>query len=196
MLILVDDAAVSNPGRQPVLFVLARVSAAQATGDVAQIVTGSAQLLPARSQVDPELDDAWYDNGCHLNPGNPACVIVGVAAECAITPAAAACDADSDGDSCIDVAEIRSGFDPFEAKDCLGSGGGKPAINCLFLSRGLACDGSEAADVPTTHLGVDPNETYGPRRLRHAAGAGLPTLAPGSRLRRIRPWPGLTGGEA
>ena len=54
MLLLVGDETVSNPGAQPVLFVLARVLPALASGDAAQDTSGSNQLLPARSQIDPE----------------------------------------------------------------------------------------------------------------------------------------------
>jgi hypothetical protein len=93
-----------------------------------------------QSSLDPVLDDAWHRFGCHLNPGNPSCLTVGIAAECAIDATGPNCSVDSDGDRCTDVAEAEAGFDPFDPGDCVG-GGGRPAVNCLFLTENLACNG-------------------------------------------------------
>ena len=75
------------------------------------------------------------------NPGNPSCLTIGIAADCAIDPTGPGCSMDSDGDRCADVAEAEAGFDPFDAADCVSSAGGQPAINCLFLTENLACNG-------------------------------------------------------
>jgi hypothetical protein len=96
--------------------------------------------------LDPALDDAWHRYGCHLNPGNPSCLTVGLAIGCAIDATGPGCSSDSDGDRCSDVAEVEAGFDPFDPADCVGSSGGKPAINCLFLTENLACNGGHIAD--------------------------------------------------
>jgi hypothetical protein len=80
------------------------------------------------------------------NPGNPSCLTIGIAADCAIDPTGPGCRVDSDGDRCIDVAEAEAGFDPFDAADCVSSAGEQPAINCLFLTENLACNGDRIAD--------------------------------------------------
>jgi hypothetical protein len=80
------------------------------------------------------------------NPGNPSCLTIGIAADCAIDPTGPGCRVDSDGDRCIDVAEAEAGFDPFDAADCVSTAGGQPAINCLFLTENLACNGDRIAD--------------------------------------------------
>src|SRR3954449_13211265 len=58
--------------------------------------------LPGRSRAENDLAlrDAWYSNGCHLNPGIPLCVMVSVAAQCTPGTAASGCDDDLDGDGC------------------------------------------------------------------------------------------------
>ena len=40
-------------------------------------------LFPSPDARDVALDEAWQRHGCHLNPGNPACLTVGLAATCA-----------------------------------------------------------------------------------------------------------------
>src|SRR5215207_2978763 len=80
------------------------------------------------------------------NPGNPSCLTIGIAADCAIDPTGPGCQCDSDGDRCIDVAEAEAGFDPFDAADCVSTASGQPAINCLFLTENLACNGDRIAD--------------------------------------------------
>jgi hypothetical protein len=82
----------------------------------------------------------------HRNPGNPSCLTIGIAGDCAIDPTDPGCRVDSDGDHCIDVAEAEAGFDPFDAADCVSTAGGQPAINCLFLTENLACNGDRIAD--------------------------------------------------
>jgi hypothetical protein len=79
-------------------------------------------------------------------PGNPSCLTIGLAAGCAIDATGPGCSVDSDGDRCSDVAEAEAGFDPFDPADCVGSSGGQPAINCLFLTENLACNGDRIVD--------------------------------------------------
>ena len=38
------------------------------------------------------------------------------------------------------------GFDPFDSADCISSAGGQPAVNCLFLTENLACNGDRIAE--------------------------------------------------
>ncbi len=129
--LVAEPATVRNPGNQPATFMMARSTLAV-----------SATPPPAdQAGLDPALDDAWYRYGCHLNPGNPSCLTVGIAAGCAIDATRPGCSIDSDGDRCSDVAEAKAGFDPFDAADCIGSAGGQPAVNCLFLTENLACNG-------------------------------------------------------
>ena len=136
MLLLTEPATVRNTGEQPAMFVIARsVPMEHATTRAAE-----------PSDLDPALVDAWHHYGCHLNPGNPSCLTVGLAAGCAIDATGPGCSSDSDGDRCSDVAEVEAGFDPFDPADCVGSSGGKPAINCLFLTENLACNGGHIAD--------------------------------------------------
>src|SRR5215207_7212461 len=96
--------------------------------------------------LDPALDDAWHRYGCHLNPGNPSCLTVGLAIGCTIDATGPGCSGDSDGDRCTDVAEVEMGFDPFDSADCISSAGGQPAVNCLFLTENLACNGDRIAE--------------------------------------------------
>ena len=37
--------------------------------------------LTTRAGLDSALDNVWHREGCHLNPGNPTCLIVGIAAD-------------------------------------------------------------------------------------------------------------------
>jgi hypothetical protein len=136
MLLLTEPATVRNSGQQPATFVVARsVTTERATTRRA-----------AQSDLDPALSDAWHHYGCHLNPGNPSCLTIGIAADCAIDPSGPDCRVDSDGDRCTDVAEAEAGFDPFDAADCVSGAGGQPAINCLFLTENLACDGDRITE--------------------------------------------------
>ena len=125
------------------------VAALQATPDLGQSRTDTPQQtganLPAGMPIDPELAIAWEQNGCHLNPGNPSCLTIGLAADCAADGDHPACATDSDGDGCIDIAEVRTGFDAFAAEDCIAGAAGEPVINCLFLFETFACRGSPAA---------------------------------------------------
>jgi hypothetical protein len=102
----------------------------------------------AQSEDDDALRDAWYSNGCHLNPGTPLCVMISVAAQCELDPSGGGCDDDRDGDGCKDVAEFRAGFNPANGSDCLGSGGGEPAVNCLFLFADSDCQGHRSTASP------------------------------------------------
>ncbi len=130
--LLAEPATVRNPGNQPATFVMARSTLAE-----------SATPRPEdQAGLDPALVDAWHHYGCHLNPGNPSCVTVGIAAGCAIDAPGPSCSVDSDGDRCTDVAEAEAGFDPFDSADCIGSAGGQPAVNCLFPTENLACNGN------------------------------------------------------
>jgi hypothetical protein len=136
MLLLTEPATVRNSGDQPAMFVIARSAPTE-------------NAIPRATQQldrDPALADAWHHYGCHLNPGNPSCLTVGLAAECAIDVTGPSCSADSDGDRCTDVAEAEAGFDPFDPADCLGKSGGQPAINCLFPTENLTCNGDRIAD--------------------------------------------------
>jgi hypothetical protein len=134
--LLAEPATVRNPGNQPATFVIAR----SALGE------GATRPLVSQSSLDPALDDAWHRYGCHLNPGNPSCLTVGIAAECAVNATGPGCRVDSDSDHCTDVAEAEAGFDPFDSADCIGSAGGQPAVNCLFLTENLACNGDRIAE--------------------------------------------------
>jgi len=136
MFLLAEPATVRNRGRQPATFVVAR-----------SVPTESAKARPAdQSGVDPALSDAWHHYGCHLNPGNPSCLTIGIAADCAIDATGPDCRLDSDGDRCIDVAEAEAGFDPFDAADCVSGAGGQLAINCPFLTENLVCNGDRIAE--------------------------------------------------
>jgi hypothetical protein len=149
MLLLTKPATVRNTADQPAMFVIARsVPTENATTRAAE-----------QSDLDPALDDAWHRYGCHLNPGNPSCLTVGLAAGCAIDATGPSCNVDSDGDRCSDVAEAEAGFDPFDPADCVGSAGGQPAINCLFLTENLACTGDRIADA-------EENECTAERQIR------------------------------
>jgi len=79
-------------------------------------------------------------------PRQPVCLTICIAADCAIDPTGPGCRVDSDGDRCIDVAEAEARFDPFDAADCVSTAGGQPAINCLFFTENLACNGDRIAD--------------------------------------------------
>jgi hypothetical protein len=136
MFLLTEPATVRNPGQQPATFVVAR-----------SVSVESATTRPAdQSDLDPALSDAWNHYGCQLNPGNPSCLTIGIAAGCATDPTGPDCQLDSDGDRCTDIAEVEAGFDPFDAADCVSGAGGQPAINCLFLTEHLACNGDRAGE--------------------------------------------------
>ena len=141
--LLGNRVTIRNPGQQPATFMVAR--SARAEPAAAQPATRTHTNLTPQPGLDPGLDDAWHREGCHLNPGNPSCLTVGVAAQCAIDPSGPACIADGDGDRCFDVAEVQAGFDPFDAADCIGAATGQPAINCLFPMENLACNGDPIA---------------------------------------------------
>jgi hypothetical protein len=134
--LLAEPATVRNPGNQPATFVMARSA----------LAAGATTQPAHQSRLDPALDDAWHRYGCHLNPGNPSCLTIGIAAECAIDATGPGCNTDSDGDRCIDIAEAEAGFDPFDPADCIGSAGGQPAVNCLFLTENLACNGDRIVE--------------------------------------------------
>lgn len=121
-----------------------------ATPAVDRAATPRATPHPARAQSedDDALRDAWYGNGCHLNPGTPLCVMVSVAAQCELDPTGGGCNDDRDGDGCKDVAEFRAGFNPANGADCLGSGDGEPAVNCLFLFADRDCSGRRSTARP------------------------------------------------
>lgn len=143
--LLAEPATIRNPGQQPATFVVARSAAEE-----------SATTRPGdQSGLDPALADAWHHYGCHLNPGNPSCLTIGIAADCAIDPTGPGCSTDSDGDRCTDVAEAEAGFDPFDSADCIGSAEGQPAINCLFLTQNLACSGDRIADPEEPECAVE-----------------------------------------
>jgi hypothetical protein len=86
------------------------------------------------------LEGAWRRFGCQVNPGNPACLTVTLAADCLGNLASAGCAVDRDGDRCNDVSEVLTGFDPFDGADCLSNRAGAPAINCLFPAGNLPCN--------------------------------------------------------
>jgi hypothetical protein len=121
-----------------------------ATPVVERGLTQRATPRPARAQSenDDALRDAWYSNGCHLNPGTPLCVMVSIAAQCELDPTGGGCNDDHDGDGCKDVAEFRAGFNPANGLDCLGSGDGEPAVNCLFLFADRDCHGHRSTSRP------------------------------------------------
>jgi hypothetical protein len=136
LFLLTEPATARNPGHQPATFVIARSVPAE-----------NATTRPAEQpDLDPALDDAWHRYGCHLNPGNPSCLTVALAIGCMIDATGPGCSDDSDGDRCSDVAEVEAGFDPFDSADCVSSAGGQPAINCLFLTENLACNGEHIAE--------------------------------------------------
>jgi hypothetical protein len=136
LFLLTEPATARNPSQQPATFVIARSVPAE-----------NATTRPAEQpDLNPALDDAWHRYGCHLNPGNPSCLTVALAIGCTVDATGPGCSDDSDGDRCSDVAEVEMGFDPFDAADCVSSGGGQPAINCLFLTENLACNGDRIAE--------------------------------------------------
>ena len=145
MALLTESATIRNPNHQPATFVIARSALADSTTTHSTV----------QSSLDPALDDAWHRYGCHLNPGNPSCLTVGIAAECAIDATGPNCSVDSDGDRCTDVAETEAGFDPFDPADCVGGSGGQPVINCLFLTENLACNGDRIADPEQNECGAE-----------------------------------------
>ncbi|MBA2596758.1 MAG: hypothetical protein H0V00_09070 [Chloroflexia bacterium] len=152
-MLLQAAATVRNRGTQPATFVVARVIPSLAAEGTSR---GTETAALTTQPSDPELDAAWRRFGCHLNPGNPSCLTVGVAADCALDPTDAGCAIDSDGDRCRDVAEVRAGFDAFDGADCVSSGQGEPALNCLFLSEDIACDGGRDATGECTRFDRDP----------------------------------------
>ncbi len=139
IVLLRNRVTIHNPGSQLATFMVARSARAEPT--MVQPAARTSTNLKDQPGLDPALDDAWHRQGCHLNSGTPSCLTVGVAAQCAIDPSGPVCIADGDGDRCSDVAKIQAGFDPFDAKDCVSSGSGQPAINCLFPMEILACNG-------------------------------------------------------
>ena len=164
--LITERVTIRNPGELPATFVLARATLAATT-----------TARPAdQSGLDPALDDAWRRHGCHLNPGNPSCLTVGVAAECAIDHTGPGCRADSDGDRCTDVAEVGAGFDPFDPGDCIGSAAGQPAVNCLFLMENLACNGDRVADSKETECVAEREirQRRNPSSFSGCAGAAQP----------------------
>jgi hypothetical protein len=168
MLLLTKPATVRNAGDQPAMFVIAR-----------NLPTENATARAAEQpDLDPALDDAWYRYGCHLNPGNPSCLAVGFAAGCAIDATGPGCSIDSDGDRCTDVAEAEAGFDPFDPADCIGSAGGQPAINCLFLIENLACNGERIADPEENECTAERQirQRRSPSSLSGCAGVDQPPL--------------------
>ena len=93
--------------------------------DRTECARGARNATPVeQAGLDPVLDDAWHRYGCHLNPGNPSCLTVGLATGCTIDATGPGCSGDSDGDRCTDVAEAEMGFDPFDSADCISSAGG------------------------------------------------------------------------
>lgn len=134
--LLTANAMVRNDGARVATFAVARIT-----------TDGTVQGEAAPAPGDPVLDEAWQRFGCHLNPGNPACLTVGLVSTCATNPNGPGCRDDSDGDSCLDIAEVQVGLDPFAPGDCLGSREGEPLLNCLFLTGRLSCDGSGEGDA-------------------------------------------------
>jgi hypothetical protein len=127
--------------------------------------TGSAFGAPG---IDSALAGAWRRHGCAVNPGNPACLTIGLAAACARDAATPGCDGDRDGDRCTDVAEVLVGFDPFNGADCLGNRDGAPAINCLFPAGNLPCDAipglaPREVDAPDCGIAIDVERALHPR---------------------------------
>lgn len=135
VILLAEETTLRNAGARPATFAVAWLVSDAAGTPRAVVATGTA----------PELAAAWQRNGCHLNPGTPACLTVTLAAACASNAATPGCDADSDADACLDVAEVRSGLDPFSPADCVSSRDGEPALNCLFLESVEPCDGATSA---------------------------------------------------
>jgi hypothetical protein len=164
--LLAEPVIARNPGQQPATFVVAR-----------SVTTESATTQPVnRSGVDSALSDAWHHYGCHLNPGNPSCLTIGIAADCAIDPSGPDCRVDSDGDRCTDIAEAEAGFDPFDAADCVSGAGGQPAINCLFLTENLACNGDRIADPKEPECAAEREirQRRSPRTLSGCGGIDQP----------------------
>jgi hypothetical protein len=130
------DVVIRNADARMATFVVARIapdaSAPDQPTSPREITLGGG---------DAALDDAWQRFGCALNPGNPACLTIGLAAACAGVTSGPGCADDSDADTCLDIAEVRAGLDPFEPADCIGSPDGDPLLNCLFLAGNLTCDG-------------------------------------------------------
>jgi hypothetical protein len=134
-------AAEGTAGKTALASVLPLHQVASPVADRRPAPTATPAPPRARPEGEAALHDAWYSNGCYLDPGTPPCLMVSMAAQCALDPAAAGCRDDRDGDGYNDVAEFRAGFDPANAADCLGSGDGEPAINCLFLFAERPCNG-------------------------------------------------------
>jgi hypothetical protein len=132
MTLLTTTTTIRNPSARAAAFVVTWI--APSADDPASAMAG-------QGARDPALDEAWRRYGCHLNPSNPACLTVSLAAACALDRSTPGCDADSDADSCRDVAEVRIGLDPFDPNDCLGDRDGWPLVNCLFTTTLLPCNG-------------------------------------------------------
>lgn len=155
---LLDSAAqVWNASQQPTTFVVARLSPDAAATQERQTT--------ARPERDPVLDAVWERNGCPLNPANPPCLAIAQAAACSVTPDAR-CAADSDGDGCIDIGEVRLGLDAFDAADCIPDPTGQPAVNCLFPLTERTCGrrGGKAARRVGGKKSRGVEGRYAPRR--------------------------------
>jgi len=148
--LLTTNATIRNAGARVATFAVAWIAADDAAPE---------QQVPAEITLggDAELDEAWQRFGCHLNPGNPSCLTVGLAAACVSAPSAPGCSSDSDADTCRDIAEVRAGLDPFEPADCIGGREGQPLVNCLFPTGDLACDGSRDGNGSLDCHAVDEN---------------------------------------
>jgi hypothetical protein len=146
--LLTTSASIANPGSRAVAFIETRMTPQSTNPTQAAALPGS-----GRGAQDAEINEAWRRNGCQLNPGNPSCLTIGLAAACAVNLATTGCEVDSDADTCRDVAEVRAGFDPFDPADCLGDRDGRPLLNCLFVAGDLGCNGHrEAGEEPAAEL--------------------------------------------
>lgn len=149
--LLDTDRVIGNADARMATFVVVRI-----TADAATAHQSTAPHEITFRTGDAALDDAWQRFGCALNPGNPACLTVGLAAACASVPSSPGCANDSDADNCLDITEVRAGLDPFEPVDCLGSRDGDPLLNCLFLAGNLACDGHRDGESSICSPPADP----------------------------------------
>ena len=118
--------------------------------------------------TDAALAAAWRSHGCAVNPGNPSCLTISLAAACSRDAATPGCDDDRDGDRCVDFTEVIAGFDPLNAGDCIGNRDGAPAINCLFPAGNLPCDAipglaPKEVDSVDCGIGIDVERALHPR---------------------------------
>lgn len=130
--------------------------------------------------IDAALAGPWRRYGCAVNPGNPACLTIGLAAECARNAKMPGCDVDRDSDRCTDVSEVLAGFDPFNGADCLSNRDGAPAINCLFPAGNLPCNAVPGLESPAParsacDIGLDVERALHPRNPYDCA---TPTATP------------------